>query len=114
MNGVGASKKFLCLVIVVVLLTSFFLHDAVEHDHPSWMFGSGLEAVLHNANREWWYFILLAALLFVVRLDFRQEERQPFSISVPAFSREGTDFFKLVDPVLAALRRGTLHSKLCE
>ncbi len=100
----------LVLVIALLLIISFALHDMIHHDHPKELFGNDVQAVLHMEDRKWWvlFVVLVIHLGVFVRANFLDTLR--IAQHVVYYSSVGA--LAITFHLREALRRGILHPKL--
>jgi len=107
--------RSIILITAIALIASFVLHDVIPHEHPSEIYGTGIQAIFHGSDRKYWYLLLLAfvwiAVDSIAKREFDIRLQKSFAYIRSLFH---IDVGKLFNPILQALRTGILNPKLCD
>lgn len=102
----------LLVIVALSLILSFVLHDIIPHEHPSEVYGTGIQAIFHSSDKKYWYLLFLAFIWIASdwakghRLDLRTQKE------FASVSHFHIDVGKIFNPILEALRTGILNPKL--
>jgi hypothetical protein len=97
-------------VLVTLIVTVFFMHAFIVHDHEHESYGSGIVLPVHNATGEKFFALLLPSSLFIAFSTIRFTRNTFFEMRLRLRKRHLN--LVLPDILLILFARGILHSKV--
>jgi len=108
----GIFPHYILIFFTLFILTAMGMHlIEFHHDHSEFIFGTGMEAVMHGGDKKIWIFVIMTLFLLVGAVEMLKgmihraymARRYIFEICLGIFDKN-----------LELFRTGVMHPKLCE